>query len=207
MFTIRNKIKSIAKKLIAKQYFFNFHLQKQSYNLFYQVDNSIKYIFNIHSMNDMLDLFTNAELTKIYISLKCIFIEQHDNKEFTTLSERIELDTTSSINISLINDISMYNMNHGVSELFKNKLKLDLRLRKTVSMQGGVRDMDLKHFICKSQEQFWKDYHLCIQDTVYEVDFRLAMYDLFKASLIEKNTHIIRNNEENSYYMHMSCYK
>lgn len=206
MFIIRNKIKSLAKKLIAKQYFFNFHLQKQSYNLFYQVDNSIKYIFNINSLNDMLDLFTKDELIKIYISLKCLFIKQH-NKKFTTLSEKIELDNSSSVIITIINDISMYNMNYGITELFKNKLKLDLKLRKTISMQGGIRDMDIKHFICKSQEQFWKDYHLSIQDTVYELDFRLALYDLFKASLIKKNTHIIRNNDKNSYYLHMSCYK
>lgn len=206
MFSIRSKIKGISKRLFSKQLFFSFHIQRQSYNLFYQIDNSIKYIFNNKTFDDILDIFTEDELTKVYISMKVLFIE-HNKGEFDSITEKIELDNSTSVYITLIDDISLYNMNYAVTNLFRNKMKLDLKLRYTITMQGAVRDMDLKHFICKSQEQFWKDFHMNIQDTEYERDFRLAIHDLYKASVENKNTHIVRTAEDSSYYFHMACYK
>lgn len=202
----KNKIKKLAKKLFDKKIFFTFQFKTQSYNLFYEINNKIKYVFNGKTLDDILELYTEDEVNKIYFVFKSLFVK-YNSKGNNNLTEKVDLDINNTLFISLVDDESMVNMNHAITEIFKNRLKVNIKLSKPANVQGSIKDFELKNFICKSQEQFWKDFHMCIEKTEYEYDFRLAIYDLYIASKKNKNTHIIRNANNDDWYFLARSYK
>lgn len=204
---IKSKIKRIAKKLFSNQLFFSFQFKTQSYNLFYHVDNKIKYVFNMKTLDDILNIYTDDEIDKIYFIMKGLFIKYNSKEKNDIITDKIQIDLNNTLYISLIDEISMYNMNYAITEIFRNKLKVNIKLLKPTTIQGSSKDFELKNFICKSQEQFWKDFHMSIEKTDYELDFRLAVYDLFVATKKNKNTNILRNNKDCEFYFVMTSYK